>query len=110
MAPEALRGFKYREELEDLFVSLGTASDVWSLGCILFEYLFGKTPFQDYRGTSERAKAILSPDDNILFPESTTKISPLYPDISALMKILQACLKKDHKSRPGLRRILKHYY
>lgn len=35
MAPEVLLGKKYDSK-----------SDLWSLGCVLFEMLFGKCPFE----------------------------------------------------------------
>lgn len=37
MAPEVLKGLSYNSKAE-----------IWSLGCVFFELLFGECPFEDY--------------------------------------------------------------
>jgi serine/threonine-protein kinase TTK/MPS1 len=93
MAPEALNGFKYTEEIDDLFVKLGTASDIWALGCILYEILYGYTPYKNILSMKDKIVAIISLNSNIVFPASD--------------KVL---LKKHPSKRPSIAKIIKTFY
>lgn len=46
---------------------LGRPSDIWSLGCILYQMLYGKTPFSALN-TIQKLHAIPNPKYDILFP------------------------------------------
>lgn len=46
---------------------LGRPSDVWSLGCILFAMVYGKTPFEHVKNLIARLRAISDPAFNIEF-------------------------------------------
>ncbi|KAF9428962.1 Dual-specificity kinase, spindle pole body (SPB) duplication and spindle checkpoint function [Podila epigama] len=54
---------------------LGRSADVWSLGCIIYQMVYGYTPFSDFPKLLQRIKAITDPNHGIAFP--LTVDSPL---------------------------------
>ncbi|KAF9955191.1 Dual-specificity kinase, spindle pole body (SPB) duplication and spindle checkpoint function [Modicella reniformis] len=70
MAPEAI-------EDSPVGRKFGRAADVWSLGCILYQMVYGKTPFSDIVNIFRKLNVISSPDHRIEFP--TSILSPLQP-------------------------------
>lgn len=79
MAPEAISpmvdcgstdvdvSFGDSDEKRKLKMRLGRPSDIWSLGCILYQMLYGKTPFSALN-TIQKLHAIPNPKYEILFP------------------------------------------
>jgi serine/threonine-protein kinase TTK/MPS1 len=63
MSPEAL----CPPETENEF-KLSRKSDIWSMGCILYQMVFGKTPFHHITNIMAKMRAITDPNHDIKFP------------------------------------------
>ncbi|CAL1528948.1 unnamed protein product [Lymnaea stagnalis] len=95
MSPEALMASNNAPKPK---FKLGKRSDVWSLGCILYQMVYGHTPFQYVR---DKLNAIVNPEHTIQFPD---KGDP------ALMDVLKRCLNRDVSQRPTTDELLNHPY
>ncbi|HEU4889711.1 MAG TPA: protein kinase [Thermoanaerobaculia bacterium] len=83
-------GYLAPEQLEARPTS--TATDVFALGCMLFELLAGHLPFE--RGSSAHSMVALLHDDA---PHLQSSGEPMMRDLDALV---QRCLQKDPHDRP----------
>lgn len=74
-----------------------TASDIWSVGCVVIELLQGQPPYH-----------FLDPMP-ALFRIVQDDCPPLPPDASPVVRdFLQQCFQKDPSLRPSAKRLLKH--
>ncbi|KAG8530846.1 uncharacterized protein KY384_004203 [Bacidia gigantensis] len=98
MSPEALRATADGQTLK-----LGKPSDVWSLGCILYQMVHGKPPFAHIPNQIQRIAAIPNERHAISFPEAGLGGVPVP---SGLMRTLKRCLNRDIKQRPTVEELL----
>ncbi|GFQ86502.1 hypothetical protein TNCT_527821 [Trichonephila clavata] len=98
MSPEAITQLS---EKEKIFFKVGVKSDVWSLGCILYNLVYGVTPFHNIKTLLQKIRAITDPKYKIEF-------KPL-PD-ELLVDVLKRCLKRNPKERASVEELLNHPY
>lgn len=82
---------------------IGKASDVWSLGCILYQMTYGRPPFAHITNQISRIMAITNPNHIIEYPERGVggAIIPL-----ALKATLRKCLNRDPERRATIKQLL----
>ena len=78
---------------------LGRASDVWSLGCILYQMIYGRPPFAALT-TIQKLHAIPNPNYAIQYPKGEGQ--GYCADWDAIATI-QACLHRDPRKRAIIR-------
>ncbi|KAJ9669364.1 hypothetical protein H2201_000716 [Coniosporium apollinis] len=84
-------------------MKLGKKSDVWSLGCILYQMVYGRPPFAHIANQLTRVMAIVNPAVSIEFPTHGVGGVRVPPE---LLFTLKGCLQRDPAKRPGVEDLL----
>ncbi|XP_052087983.1 dual specificity protein kinase TTK-like isoform X2 [Mytilus californianus] len=98
MSPESIADYGLDEKP---MYKIGVKSDVWSLGCILYNMVYGFTPFQRINKQFAKLQAITNSSYVIHFPEIEDK---------RLLDVMKKCLIRDPKVRPSIEDLLQHPY
>ncbi|KAG7382929.1 hypothetical protein PHYPSEUDO_004225 [Phytophthora pseudosyringae] len=95
MSPEAIQGNTAPNGQRDPQgkMKVGRASDIWSLGCILYQIVYLKPPFGDVHSIIEKFRCIIDPSVPIPFPPLENK---------DLEDVICSCLQRDHRLRPPI--------
>jgi serine/threonine-protein kinase TTK/MPS1 len=97
MAPEAIM-FAEVQGRKQNYLKQGRASDVWSLGCILYRFVYLHPPFGNMV-LLQKIHAITNPNHVIPYPEV---------DDPSIVPVLKGCLVYDPKKRLTIPELLNH--
>ncbi|OQR95886.1 xylulose kinase [Thraustotheca clavata] len=92
MPPEVASGFLNSNQ-PNAPRKVGRAADIWSLGCILYQIVYGDTPFGTFNNIIEKFIRISDKNHPIKFRQLHNK---------HLEDVIRSCLQHDPKQRPTI--------
>jgi serine/threonine-protein kinase TTK/MPS1 len=115
MSPEALNDSGRGVDGQKL-MKLGRPSDVWSLGCILYQMVYGKTPFHHIKNVAHKIIAIQNPRFLIEFPlvsvpldSNGKRLEEFRLELEQdLIDVMKKCLVWESKQRATIEELLQH--
>ena len=103
MAPEAFVGNQGPRRGND-GLKLGRQSDIWSLGCILYQMVYGRPPFHAFKNAIQKMQAITNREHKIEFP-ATGPAGNVEKD---LIDVMKRTLERDPARRPTIPELRQH--
>jgi serine/threonine-protein kinase TTK/MPS1 len=101
MSPESLEDANDGQD-----VKLSRANDVWSLGCMLYELVYGRPPFAQYRTVLAKLSKIKDEKHVIPIPEVIPSTNEEVE--GALRDTLRLCLDRNPVTRAPIITLLNH--